>query len=184
MVDGAHPLVRDPEGGARATSCGPAHDDRRVRAALERLHEVPGVVVVVMGEVDPPHVVGLDEGEDVLEEGDAIGHHAGVDDDRLRRSDHERVHAGRHRAAEGVLVGADEEGVARDLEGLLPETARHDGADAPLLASFAPPAKLSRGATRADDSSRTASQCSTSCSAVATSRRSTQPRFVVMPKRP
>ena len=121
MVDGADPLVRDPEGGAGAASCRPAHDDLGVRAALERLHEVPGVVVVVVGEVDPPDVVGLDEGEDVLEEGGAVGDHAGVDDDRLRGSDHERVHARRDRPAEGVLVGADEERLGRDLERLLSE---------------------------------------------------------------
>ncbi len=59
VVDGAHPRVRDPEGGAGAASCRPGHHHRGVRATLERFDEVAGVIVVVVGEVDPPDFVVL-----------------------------------------------------------------------------------------------------------------------------
>ena len=78
------------------TSCAFGH-------ARHRLVEVAGVVDVVVRQEDPPHVLGLDEREHVLQPLLAVGEGAGVDDHRLRAEDHHRVQVDEQRLAERGL---------------------------------------------------------------------------------
>ena len=89
------------------TSCG-------VRAARQRLVEVAGVVDVVVGQEDPPHVLRLDQREHVLQPLLTVRGGAGVDDHRLLAEDHHRVEVDEQRLAQRRLHLMDDVGVLRD----------------------------------------------------------------------
>ena len=61
----------------------PVDDERGVGAGRHQRVDVAGVVDVVVADVHPADVLGLDEAEHVGEELLAVLGHAGVDDDRL-----------------------------------------------------------------------------------------------------
>ncbi len=97
---------------------GPAADDAGVRAGVHHLLEVARVVDVVVGQVHPSHVLGLDQGEHVLEPLRPVRDRAGVEDHRLRAEDHHGVQVDEQRLAQRLLDRVDHVGVGGDLGGL------------------------------------------------------------------
>jgi hypothetical protein len=61
VVDELDPVERDECFRGQALHHEPRHDELGVRATVEDLEQVADVVVVVVGQVDPPHVVRLDD---------------------------------------------------------------------------------------------------------------------------
>ena len=79
------------------------------------------VVRVVVADEHPAHVVGFDEGEQILEVLLAVRRAAGVDDHRFGSPDHHRVHVDRLRGDSFSDGRLDHERVRRDLDRTMPD---------------------------------------------------------------
>ena len=92
-VDPAHALQRQLDVAEEPPDHRVVGQQGRVRAEVEHRVEVAEVVVVVVRQEDPADVLGLDDGEDVLQPLVTAEQHAGVDDHRLAAADDRAVGA-------------------------------------------------------------------------------------------
>jgi hypothetical protein len=72
-----HPAEREPRG-----------EHGRPRAEVEQHREVADVVGVVVGDEDPAHVGGVDDGPELLQPCGTVARGPGVDEDGLGGADH------------------------------------------------------------------------------------------------
>jgi hypothetical protein len=75
------------------------------------------VVVVVMAEHDPPHVVRIDDRTDSCVPAEFVGVDAGVEHDRLAAGEHHRVDVDPDRGAGLFPEALDQVSLGRDLNG-------------------------------------------------------------------
>jgi hypothetical protein len=115
VVQPAHALERQIEVSGQPLGHEPGRHQRGVRAGFQHGPQVPDVIVVVVGEVDPPHVGRVDQREGVLQPLVAVEVGARIDDHRLLGSDDDRVQVDTQRRPGRLVQLPDDERVLGDL---------------------------------------------------------------------